>query len=183
MGAFGKLLDAASDIAPTIVGTAAAAATGGNPAVGVLVKGIMSKVLGKGGNTVEEAATEILGDPEKIQQFRMEMRKAELEELRIRATDVQDARKTLTMSKGAVIVSAFVLTGYLAATATAMVIELPPGSRELAYLLLGNLGTGFGMVLTFWLGSSVGSKEKDAAMDRYVQAAQRDQQDKRSNRP
>lgn len=183
MGAFSKLIDVASGVAPTIVGAAAAAATGGNPVVGALIKSVMSKVLGKSDVTVESAAAEILGDPEKIQQFRIEMRKVELEELRIRAMDVQDARKTMAVSKGAVIVSALVLMGYFVATAMAMAIELPPGSRELAYLLLGNLGTGFGMVLTFWLGSSVGSKEKDAAMDRYVQAARRDQQDKRSSKP
>jgi len=175
---FKKLLETVSDVAPTVAGLAATALSGGNPAAGALVGSVIRKILGKAPQSADELermSARILGDPEKIQQFRMAMRQAELEELRIRALDVQDARKTLEKSRGAAIISSVVVAGYLIAVFTAMTLTIPEGSQNLAYLLLGNLGTGFGMVLTFWLGSSVGSKEKTAILQQYAAAAKSDQ--------
>lgn len=181
MGALNGLLKTASDVAPTVAGLAAAALTGGNPAVGGVVNSIVAKILGKDadGKTLEESAQAIMGDPEKLQAFRLEMRKAELEELRIRALDVQDARKLAKASKGPIILSTVVVVGYLAATTLAMTVTLPEASQSLAYLLLGNLGTGFGMVLTYWLGTSLGSQSKTQVMQRYMDAARSDQQSRR----
>ena len=181
MGAVDKLLKTAGDVAPTIAGFAAAALTGGNPAVGGVVSSIVGKILGKDaeGKTLEEGARMILGDPEKLQAFRLEMRKAELEELRIRTMDVQNARELAKSSKGPIILSTVVVVGYLAATTLAMTMALPEESQSLAYLLLGNLGTGFGMVLTYWLGTSLGSQAKTQIMQRYMEAAQIDQKTRR----
>jgi hypothetical protein len=175
---FKRLLETVGDVAPTVAGLAATALSGGNPAAGALVGSVIKKILGKEPQSaadLEDMARDILGDPEKIQQFRMAMRQAELEELRIRALDVQDARKTLDKSSGAVWISLFVVIAYTIAMTIAMTTVIPAGSQNLAYLLLGNLATGFGMVLTFWLGSSVGSKEKTAILQKYADAAKADQ--------
>lgn len=179
MSLWDQLLDTARDVAPTLAGAAATIATGGNPAAGAAVSALARKLTGGRDDTdLDSMAQQILGDPARLQQFRLEMRQLELDELKIRTLDVQDARKTLQYSRGPVIISAVVVVGYFLATLIVMTIEIPPGSRNLAYLLLGNLGTAFGMVLTFWVGSSSGSKEKDKTMSMYMQAAKQDQDDR-----
>jgi len=176
MSAWDRVLGVARDVAPTLAGAAATIATGGNPMAGAAVAALARRVVGaKADAPLEDVAEQLLGNPEAIQKFRVEMRQLELEELRLRTLDVQDARRILDRSAGPVVVSIIVVLGYFIATLLVMTNELPPGSENLAYLLLGNLGTGFGMVLTFWLGSSVGSKDKDQAMAKHADAAKRDQ--------
>lgn len=171
-----QLLSTAQDVAPTLAGAAATMASGGNPAAGAVVAALARKVLGVPSDTsLEEVSEQLMGDPIALQRFRIEMRQLELEELRLRTLDVQDARKLLDRSSGPIVVSIVVVLGYFIATLIVMTMALPAGSENLAYLLLGNLGTGFGMVLTFWLGSSVGSKNKDATMAKYADAAKQDQ--------
>lgn len=176
MSIWQKLLSTAQDVAPALAGAAATAATGGNPAAGAAVAALARKLVGADPDAdLDSVAGALLADPDALQQFRLEMRRLELEELRLRTLDVQDARRILDRSAGPIVISFVVVVGYFIATLLVMTNELPPGSENLAYLLLGNLGTGFGMVLTFWLGSSVGSKDKDQAMAKYADAAKRDQ--------
>lgn len=176
MSAWDRLLAVAKDVAPTVVGAAATIATGGNPGAGAAAAALARKLIGAQPNaSLDDVAEQLLGSPEALQKFRLAMRQLELDELRVRTLDVQDARKTLDHSVGPVVISAVVVLGYFIATLVVMTTALPAGSENLAYLLLGNLGTGFGMVLTFWLGSSVGSKEKDQTMARYIDAAKHDQ--------
>ena len=179
MSALERVLDIARDVAPGVAGAAATVVSGGNPAVGALVSSVLGGILGKDGPTtneeLEDMAGAILGDPEKIQQFRLEMRKLELKELEIRTLDVKSARSTLTKSKGAVVLSTIVVLAYSLAIMLVMLTEIPEGSRNLAYLLLGTLGTAFGGVLNFWLGSSVGSKDKTDILATYAKAAELDQ--------
>lgn len=170
-----QLLDTARDVAPSLAGAAATAATGGNVAAGAAVAAIARRLTGAGQNAdLNDVAADILADPDKVLQFRLDMRKGELDELKIRTLDIQDARKTLTVSRGAVVVSVVVTSGYFLCMILVMTLPVPAGSQNLMYLLLGNLSTGFGMVLTFWLGSSTGSKAKDEVMATYVKAAQAD---------
>lgn len=176
MSFWGELVDGVRDVAPALAGAAGTALSGGNPLAGAALASLARRLTGAGKDEpLESIAEGILGNPDQVMQFRLEARKLELDELRLRTLDVQDARKTLSVSQGAVVVSAVVLLSYFAAMLVAMFVEIPPGSVNIAYLLLGNLATGFGMVLTFWLGSSKGSKEKDAILARYVNAASADQ--------
>lgn len=168
------VLNTVKDIAPSLA--AAAGTAVGSPLLGGVLGALARKLTGADpGADPDQVAADLLGDPDKLQAFRMEARKLELEELRLRTLDVQDARKTLPISRGAATISTVVVIGYMVAMGLVMTVSIPDGSQSLAYLLLGNLGTGFGMVLTFWLGSSVGSKNKDATMSAYLQAAQADQ--------
>ena len=181
MSAWGELLDTIKDAAPTLAAAAGTALTGGNPAGGAALAALARKLTGSGKDAQpDDMAEQILGDPDKLMQFRSKAREMELEELRIRTADVQNARQTLDKSYGAVVVSIVVLVGYFVAMIFAMTQEIPRASQSLAYLLLGNLATGFGMVLTFWLGSSVGSKNKDKILARYADAAKSDQAARRA---
>lgn len=174
MSFWDDLLETVKDVAPTLAGAAATAA--GGPAVGAIAAAAARKVLGADADTdIEEVAAQVLGDPEKLQAFRLQMRQAELQELSIRTMDVQSARRSLKVSKGAVWISLFIVLAYSMAIAFVLTMPIPERSQSLAYLVLGNLGTGFGMVLTFWLGSSVGSKEKSQTLQLYAEAARADQ--------
>lgn len=178
MAFWDDLLDTVKDVAPTVALAAGTAA--GGPVAGGVLAALARKLTESGpGRPLDEVAQDLLTDPVKLQEFRLRSRELELEELKIRTADVQDARKLAISTKGAAIISVVVVAGYLGAVASAMLTEIPAGSQNLAYLLLGNLGTGFGMVLTFWLGSSKGSKEKDDTMRMYVEAAVNDQRARR----
>lgn len=173
---FSQLLGEVKDVAPTLVGAAGTVLSGGNVAVGGVLASLARKLTGTGADgNIQDAAKAILEDSDKLNQFRLQARQLELDELKLRTADVQDARKTLTVSHGAIIVSIIVLVAYGVSCWFVMFHAVPVGSQNLAYLLLGNLGTGFGMVLTFWLGSSLGSKNKDAIMGQYIAAAKADQ--------
>lgn len=175
MSFWGQLVGSVKDVAPALAGAAGTALTGGNPIAGAALAALARKVTnGSPSENLDDLAEEILGDSDKLMEFRIESRKLELEELRLRTMDVQDARKMRDHSMGATLVSSVVLVGYFISMLVAMLWPIPPDSVALAYLLLGNLATGFGMVLSFWLGSSKSSKEIDATLERYVDAAKSD---------
>jgi len=175
MSVWRELLGAARDVAPTLAGAAVTALSGGNPMAGAAAAALARKLTGAAPDAdLDVVAGQILNDPEKVQQFRVAMRQLELEELRLRTLDVQDARRTLQSSSGAKFVSVLVVVAFAIAVAVVMTTEVPAGSQSVAYLLLGSLGAGFTMVLNFWLGSSLGSKQKDEIMKNYAEAAKRD---------
>lgn len=174
MSWYDKLLDAAKDVAPTVAGGAATALTGGNIALGSVVSSIISKVVGREGVDLETASETILGDPNKLMEFRSRMRDAEIKELEIRTKDVQNARQLLSVSKGPIIISGLVVLTFSILLYMVMFVAIPAASQAVAYLLMGSLGAGFTQVLNFWLGTSVGSKEKDSTINRFVEAAKTD---------
>jgi len=174
MSWYDKLLDTAKDVAPTVAGGAATVLSGGNPALGALVSSIVGKVVGKSNPDLEEASQEILGDPNKVMEFRSRMRDAEIKELEVRTRDVQDARGLLKTSRGPIAISVLVVLTFSILLYLVMFVAIPAGSQAVAYLLMGSLGAGFTQVLNFWLGTSVGSKEKDSTINRFVEAAKSD---------
>lgn len=176
-----KLLETAKDVAPTVAGGAATAASGGNPALGALVSSVVGKIVGKPGEDPEKAAEMILGDPEKTLEFRSRMKDAEMKELEIRAKDTQSARELVKNSWGPITVSSLVTAAFSALVFMVMFIEVPEASQAVAYLLLGTLATAFTQVLNFWLGTSLGSKEKDSTISRFASAAEIDQKRRSKN--
>jgi len=176
-----KLLDTARDVAPTVAGGAAMAASGGNPALGALVSSVMGKVVGRQGGDLDKAAEAILGDPKALSEFRLQMREAELKELEIRAKDVQSARKILEVSRGPVVISGLISLSFSVLVFMVMFVEAPEGSQAVAYMLLGTLAGAFTQVLNFWLGTSVGSKEKDSTISKFAVAAEMDQKIRRKD--
>lgn len=176
-----QLLDIAKDIAPTVAGGATTVLSGGNIALGGVVSSIMGKVLGRPAQDLEEAAEAILGDPSLTMEFRSRMRDAEIKELEIRTKDVQDARQILKVSKGPIAISTLVVIAFSVLLFLLMFVAIPAGSQAVAYLLMGSMATAFTQVLNFWLGTSVGSKEKDSTIARFSTAAEFDQKARRDN--
>ncbi len=170
-----KLLDTAKDVAPTVAGGAATIASGGNVALGGVVSSVMAKVLGRPVQDLEEASQAILGDPEATMEFRARMKEADMKELEIRAKDTNSARSLVKTSLGPIVISTIVTISFAVLVFMVMFVSIPTASQAVAYLLLGTLGTAFSQVLNFWLGTSLGSKEKDSTISRFAQAAERDQ--------
>lgn len=71
-----KLLELLKDVAPTLAGVAGAAV--GGPAVGAVVAAAARKMAGKGDDaSLDDVASTILADPDKLLQFRLESRRLE----------------------------------------------------------------------------------------------------------
>lgn len=70
------------------------------------------------------------------------------------------------LSRGPLIISILVLLGFYATLVFFLWpragTALDPSSREVIYLIIGALTSGFATVISFWLGSSQGSRFKDA---------------------
>ncbi|MBA1147429.1 hypothetical protein H0Z60_10210 [Ectothiorhodospiraceae bacterium WFHF3C12] len=172
-----KLMGLVKDAAPTLAGVAGTALTGGNPAGGAVLSSLARQLTGDGKDAdLDQVAEQILADPEKLQEFRLRARKLDLKELELRTQDVQHARETHKDSQAPAIISVLVIVAFIGAVGTVMSVQIPEGSRNLAYLLLGHVAGAFSTVLAYWLGSSKGSKDKDRMMSAYADAARRDQQ-------
>lgn len=183
MSWYERLLDTAKDVAPTVAGGAATVLSGGNVGLGAVVSSVMSKVLGKPVEDVEEASQAILSDPSLTMEFRSRMRDAEIKELEIRTKDVQDARGLIKVSKGPIIISAIIVLAFTLLLALVMFVSIPAASANIAYMLMGTLAAEFTRTTTFWLGSSLSSKEKDTTISRFAIAAEADQKNRSNNAP
>lgn len=161
------------------------------PIVLQLLPGLASAVAGgKGpdiGETASKVARAVLGtdDPAKVAEAiktpaQAEAFKAQLEadtaQFQAVLADVQDARKqTVELAKagspiawGAMIVSIIVTLGFVAMTGVMLFKAIPDSQASL--MVFGTLSTAFGMVLNYWLGSSNGSRQKDATIAAVVSA-------------
>jgi len=76
------------------------------------------------------------------------------------------ARAGFAGAWSAPVLSAIVLLGFFACVLVVLSDEIPPGGREIAFMLLGALAAGFQQVTSYWLGSSRGSAEKNALLAR-----------------
>jgi len=74
-----------------------------------------------------------------------------------------------------VIMSVLITLGFFSMLVVVFTAEIPQAQRELAYLLLGTLASGFTSVVAFWLGSSHGSKVKTQQMA-FHKAAEKSQE-------
>jgi hypothetical protein len=63
-----------------------------------------------------------------------------------------------------VLVSTIVTFGFFLMLYMVLQREIPAGSRDLANIMLGYLGGSFTAVVGYWVGSSIGSARKDAAL-------------------
>lgn len=62
---------------------------------------------------------------------------------------------------GAIIVSVLVLGGFLAVSVLLFTKSIPPESKEIALMLLGGLNSMASGVVGYWVGSSIGSRNKE----------------------
>ena len=172
-------------LAPTVASWIMGDKTG---AVVSQVTGIARDILG----TTDAAGIEraVATDPNLALQFKMALLQAEadaraheaqmnrqaLEELNARIADVASARsQTVELAKagsaiawGSPIVSVLAFVVFAGFVFMLFASAVPEGMKEALLLLGGSAATGYGMVLSYWLGSSSGSAQKTAALEKVA---------------
>ena len=133
------------------------------------------------GHTGIEAA--IVRDPNAALQFKTALiqaeadaRRQEHEAILAQLRDVQSAREqTVRLAEakspiayGAVLVSAIVLVGFAIMLWLVIREEVPANQRDMVTLLLGTLAGMASSVVAYWVGSSNGSMQKNAALEKVL---------------
>ena len=172
-------------LAPTVASWIMGDKTG---AVVSQVTGIARDILGTtDADGIERA---VATDPNLALQFKMALLQAEadaraheaqmnrqaLEELNSRIADVASARsQTVELAKagsaiawGSPIVSVLAIVVFAGFVYMLFAKVVPEGMKEALLLLGGSAATGYGMVLSYWLGSSSGSAAKTAALEKVA---------------
>ena len=167
-----QLLNLVRTVAPSI-----ATAVGG-PLAGMATRAISEALLGKPDGTEDElidaaakaSPEQLLALKKAEQDFAVRMRELEIDLQRIDAADRSSARErevktgdwTPKALAGAVTLGFFGVLGYMIA------YGLPTQGGEALLVMLGTLGTAWGGIVSYYFGSSAGSKEKSEAMSRMV---------------
>ena len=178
LGAAGAVaLDLAPELGQWLFGPASA------PVIGV-VQGAIKSVTGA---EQPDAQLKALADPALAGDLRVRL--AEIaanaasaaaaeahEQLIAQLADVASARSTTTqlaqagspLSWGAAIVSVVILTTFGVAMAMTLLRAIPPNAEPVLNVLLGSLTAMATSVVSYWVGSSVGSVRKDARIADYL---------------
>ena len=167
-----QLLNLVRTVAPSL-----ATAVGG-PLAGMATRAISDALLGKPDGTEDElidaaakaTPDQLLALKKAEQDFAVRMRELEIDLQRIDAADRNSARErevktgdwTPKALAGAVTLGFFGVLGYMIA------YGLPTQGGEALLVMLGTLGTAWGGIVSYYFGSSAGSKEKSEAMSRMV---------------
>ncbi len=143
----------------------------GGAILGEMAGKVLAEALGVPPTPQAVAAAIQTGDPAVIQAKLSEAEtrmNAEVEKHKADLADVQDARATniklveagSSISYAPAIVSAIILVGFLVLSFLAMKPELTGVRTDVTLFLLGAWSGYAGAVVTYWLGSSVGSSQK-----------------------
>jgi hypothetical protein len=167
-----QFLNLVRTVAPSL-----ATAVGG-PLAGMATRAISDALLGKPDGTEDELINaaakatpdQLLALKKAEQDFAVRMRELEIDLQRIDAADRSSARErevktgdwTPKALAGAVTLGFFGVLGYMIA------YGLPTQGGEALLVMLGTLGTAWGGIVSYYFGSSAGSKEKSEAMNRMV---------------
>jgi len=81
-----------------------------------------------------------------------------------RRQTVELARSGSAIAWGAPVVSVLAIVVFAGFVFLLFAKVVPEGMKEALLLLGGSAATGYGMVLSYWLGSSAGSAQKNAAI-------------------
>lgn len=132
-----------------------------------------------GTSDADQIERAVAADPNLALQFKQaviaaaaEEKRMELEAIKAQLADVQSARnQTVELAKtgsaiawGAPVVSVIIAVGFFVMLYLIIRREIPEGSRDLANIMLGSLGSSFTGVVAYWVGSSAGSAQKTAAL-------------------
>ena len=167
-----QLLNLVRTVAPSI-----ATAVGG-PLAGMATRAISEALLGKPDGTEDElidaaakaSPDQLLALKKAEQDFAVRMRELEIDLQRIDAADRNSARdrevKTGDMTPRAL--AAAVTLGFFGVLGYMIAYGLPTQGGEALLVMLGTLGTAWGGIVSYYFGSSAGSKEKSEAMNRMA---------------
>jgi hypothetical protein len=104
------------------------------------------------------------------------MKQQQIDEMAAQLVDVQNARnQTVELAKagsplawGAGVVSVLAIIVFAGFVYMLFAKTVPEGMKEALLLLGGSAATGYGMVLSYWLGSSSGSAAKTTALEKIA---------------
>lgn len=160
--------DLVRGVAPTI-----GAALGG-PAAGIAVKYLATELLGKPEATESEVAQFVneLASPDQLlqlkkleQEFALKMKELNIDVFRLEVADRQGAREMAKFNIWPqVVLSTLFIVGYFSIMGGLIYFsDIEINDRVLGILntVVGVLTAAIPMILQFWFGSSMGSKEKD----------------------
>lgn len=161
-----------------VLGTVAPvlATAAGGPLAGVVAKTIASKLLGKPEATQEEVESAIVSaNPETLiklkeieMEFERDMQKVGIDFERIASEDRASARaREVAVRDRTPAVLAFAVTaGFFGALGWMLAYGKPVTGGDALLVMLGSLGTAFAGIVSYYFGSSAGSKLKTEAMSR-----------------
>lgn len=173
MGIWDTAKDVLRHVAPTI-GTAV-----GGPFGGIAATALSNVLLGRPDGTEEEIAEAVVrADPEKLlelrkadQAFQVEMKRIGVDVERIHAEDRASARdrqaKTGDVMPG--VIAGAALAGFFGILGAMIFVEIPAAAASPLAVMLGSLGTLVTQIGAFYFGSSKGSSDKNAIMERLLQ--------------
>lgn len=160
----------AKNVAPTI-----GAALGG-PAAGTAVKFLADKFLGDPEATEQQIAEAILhSSPEQLaelrrldNEFRIRMRELDIDVFALVIDDRKNARGMAekTSLGPQIVLSVLFIGGYFALLFVLFSgqVQIEGTERDIAIVLLGIMTGEIPRIMSFWFGSSQGSKDKDKAL-------------------
>lgn len=169
-----QLLNLVRTVAPSI-----ATAVGG-PLAGMATRAISEALLGKPDGTEAELAEaaknatpeQLLALKQAEQDFTVRMRELEIDIQRIDAADRDSARdrevKTGDWTPRAL--AAAVTCGFFSVLGCMLLYGLPPQGGEALLIMLGTLGTAWGVIVSYYFGSSAGSREKTQQLNHVLKA-------------
>jgi len=141
---------------------------------GATIGAMVASLFDADPNDPNDIALKMAGNPEAALKLReLELNnKTELEKIYL--MDIQSARQRevdVTKATGQMNMPMYVLAGIIVAGFFGLILVLmkytvPEGSREVAFMLFGSLSTSFGAVVTYFFGSSKGSADKNAALQK-----------------
>jgi hypothetical protein len=151
------------------VAPALATALGG-PLAGTATAAVSNAIFGRpdaSQGQIEEALDR--ADPDTLlklkeadQRFASDMAEIEVDLERIAASDRADARtrEIAVSDKMPAAIGSLVTLGFFGLLAALVFYQPPVANAEALYIMLGSLGTAFTGIVTYYFGSSVGSKHK-----------------------
>jgi len=154
----------------------------GGSILGTVAGKVLAEALGVPPTPEAVSAAITTGDPATVQAALSEAEakmQAEVEKHRADLADVADARATnlalvkadSSISYAPAVVSAIVLAGFGILSFIAMKPDLTGVRTDVTLFLLGAWSGYAGAVVTYWLGSSAGSTDKSAQIERMAAAA------------
>lgn len=146
----------------------------GGPLAGAAVKALSDATLGRQDGSVDEVARALqtnspdvaLKIKEAEYKFKMDMERAGVDLERIAADDRNSARdrEVSTGDNTPSILAYSVTVGFFATLWYAFGYGMPEHGGEALLIMLGALGTAWAGVISYYFGSSAGSKSKDALL-------------------
>jgi hypothetical protein len=169
------LLNLVKTVAPSI-----ATAVGG-PLAGMATKMISEALLGKPDGTEDEllqaaknaTPEQLLALKKAEQDFAIKMRELDIDLERIFNEDRNSARNREIKTKDLTprVLAAAVTFGFFGVLSWMIANGLPANGGEAMLVMLGTLGTAWGAIISYYFGSSAGSREKTDQLNQVLKSS------------